>query len=90
MRRPVGEGDDGDDGDDGGDGGDKAEVVLLNWEQRRKSGQEALNICRTGSQPSLAASQNDAQGNTTVLLCVPSAAMHSGRASEQPKSMMCL
>lgn len=64
MRRPVGEGDDGDDGDDGGD---KAEVVLLNWEQRRKSGQEALNICRTGSQPSLAASQKDAQGNTTVL-----------------------
>lgn len=65
MRRPVGEGDDG--GGGGDDGGDKAEVVLLNWEQRRKSGQEALNICRTGSQPSLAASQKDAQGNTTVL-----------------------
>lgn len=41
--------------------------MLLNCEQRRKSGQEALNICRTGSQPSLAASQKEAQGSTTCL-----------------------
>lgn len=85
----------GDDGDDEGDEGEdddegEEEVELMNCEQRRNSGQEALNICRTGSQPSLAASQNDAQGSTTCLLCVSSAGIHSGRASEQPNSMMCL
>ena len=62
-----GAGDDADEGDDDDEGGDTAEVMLLNCEQRRNSGQEALNIWRTGSQPSLAASQNDAQGNTTRL-----------------------
>lgn len=56
-----------DDGGDGDGGGAKAEVKLLNCEQRRKSGQEALNMCRTGSQPCLAASQKEAQGSTTVL-----------------------
>ena len=57
----------GDDDNDGDEGGGRVAVMLLNCEQRRKSGQEALNICRTGSQPSLAASQKDAQGSTTVL-----------------------
>lgn len=65
MGRPVAVGDKGDDDDSGGVG--EEEVTLLNCEQRRKSGQEALNICRTGSQPSLAASQNEAQGSTTRL-----------------------
>lgn len=46
---------------------DDVMVLLLNWEQRRKSGQEALNIWRTGSQPSRAASQKEAQGSTTLL-----------------------
>lgn len=55
------------DGGDADEGGAKVEVMLLNCEQRRKSGQEALNMCRTGSQPCLAASQNEAQGSTTVL-----------------------
>lgn len=41
---------------------------LLNWEQRRKSGQEALNMWRTGSQPRRAASQKDRHGNTARLL----------------------
>lgn len=49
---------------DGGTGGDEP---LPNCEHRRKSGQDALNIWRTGSQPSLAASQNEAQGSTTCL-----------------------
>lgn len=54
-------------GDDGEEGGVSEDIMLLNCEQRRKSGQEALNICRTGSQPSLAASQKEAQGSTTCL-----------------------
>lgn len=49
---------------DGGSGGDEP---LPNCEHRRKSGQDALNIWRTGSQPSLAASQKEAQGSTTCL-----------------------
>ncbi len=68
MGDDVGDaGDDGNGGDDGDDGGNRVEEALLNCEHRRKSGQEALNIWRTGSQPSLAASQNDAQGSTTRL-----------------------
>lgn len=50
-----------------GDGVSGGDEPLLNCEHRRKSGQEALNIWRTGSQPSLAASQNEAQGSTIRL-----------------------
>lgn len=61
------EGVDGVDDDDDDDDGDKAGFRLLNCEQCRNSGHEVLNIWRKGSQPSLAASQNDAQGCTTRL-----------------------